>query len=239
MKNNNWEYIWNQRVSKTFENPDGTIPALMKYNGFDSITGTVDKEDWINMVKSFCKKININEETKILEIGCGAGAYLYVMKKIKKFIPFGIDYSKSLIEIAKKHIPDGQFYVSEANKFPKFDCSFEIIFSHSVFHYFPNYEYVNIVLKQCYENLTPYGEIYIMDICDKEKEKEYHNERSSSFKTPEEYYSMYENLPHLFIGKNKLRLTLEMIGFNDIKFFPHFIENYSNSNFRYNVSAKK
>ena len=72
------------------------------------------------MINSFIKLIKLEPKSDIYEIGCGAGTFLYSIKKIINVNCHGIDYSKSLINIAKILLEDSQFLVKEAKFMPSF-----------------------------------------------------------------------------------------------------------------------
>ena len=64
-----------------------------------------------------------------------------------------MDYSKSLLSVAKKVMPNAKLYLSEAKKFGAIKkYKFDFIFIHSVFQYFDSLKYANKVLH----NLKPF-----------------------------------------------------------------------------------
>ncbi len=127
----NWKSIWN---SKNIQNSSEiTISDLIKLDGFDTGFGSYDEVNWIEMVNAFVKKIDLNPNSNVYEIGCGCGVFLYVIQQIVKTNCFGIDYCKCLIDIAKTVIPEGKFLEIEAINMHSFGEVFDVIFSHSVF----------------------------------------------------------------------------------------------------------
>lgn len=48
------------------------------------------------------KELEINDEDKILDVGCGTGTVLNYVSKNKKIKGFGIDVSKAMIDMAKE-----------------------------------------------------------------------------------------------------------------------------------------
>ncbi len=80
---------------------------------------------WNDIVR-YCNYF-IHEDDAVLEIGCATGDMLAKMKGRKKT---GIDFSQKMIDIAKEHYPDIDFYVQDAetiNLNTKFDT---IVLSH-------------------------------------------------------------------------------------------------------------
>ena len=100
------------------------------------------------MVVDFLNRTKLNEAANVLELGCGSGAFIFALNELVQARYYGLDYSSSLIDIARLALPEADFIASEASA-PVFDdISFDIIFSHSVFQYFPNLDYANTVIKR-------------------------------------------------------------------------------------------
>ena len=63
--------------------------------------------------KSICsivKNRNFSEQMNICDIGCSTGEFLYYFKTLfPKCSVTGLDISKSMLQVAKKMIPDGKF----------------------------------------------------------------------------------------------------------------------------------
>jgi SAM-dependent methyltransferase len=62
---------------------------------------------------------------KILELGCGIGEVLVNLPK--KYVVQGLDIEKDYIEVCKKRIPNGKFFVASMHNF-KIDEKFDVIF---------------------------------------------------------------------------------------------------------------
>ena len=95
--------------------------------------------------KQIIDLLKIPPNSKILEIGCGAG----LLSKLfcKNYNYFGIDYSSTLIEKNIKLV-NCKVYNSEAKDLPFKDGYFDYTFSVGVFEYFPSKEYMKEVLKE-------------------------------------------------------------------------------------------
>ena len=95
------------------------------------------------MVLDFLNRTKLNEAANVLELGCGSGAFIFALNELVQARYYGLDYSSNLIDIARLALPEADFIASEASA-PVFDdISFDIVFSHSVFQYFPNLDYAN------------------------------------------------------------------------------------------------
>ena len=160
-------------------------------------------------------------------------------KKIIDVNCYGIDYSSNLISIAKTLLNDSQFLVSEAILMPSFKKNFDLIFSHSVFHYFPNQDYAFEIIKKAHKLLKYGGRFCLLDINYKKYEKESLQMRMDSFGSDKEYKKFYEGLDHLFICKEELELNLVKAGFKEIEFFEPATKGNFIRQYRFNVMAKK
>jgi SAM-dependent methyltransferase len=235
---NNWKAIWSKkRVSLANQND---LENLISADGFDTGFGSYSVSNWIKMVESVAHECEITSKSTVLELGCGAGAFLYALKLVTNCESlYGIDYSASLIEDAKTYLKDGKFTCSEANNIPFNNELFDCIFSHGVFIYFQSLEYAFTVLERSYKRLKSGGKICLMDLNDEEKKELYYSERRKYYTGLEPYDVHYKGLEHLFFNRCELITELEKIGYCDIQFFPHHIPTYHNSKYRFNVVARK
>tara|TARA_B100001059_G_C17669507_1_gene493759 strand:+ start:198 stop:908 length:711 start_codon:yes stop_codon:yes gene_type:complete len=232
-----WQSIW----SKKDLGPNSTISLgdLIVANGFDTGVGSYNEESWRTMVADFCNRVALKKDSNVLEIGCGSGAFILACSEINKANYFGFDYSQSLIEIAKKQIPSGHFVVAEANELTFLDTKFDVIFSHGVFFYFPNQQYVETVLKKYTDRIVVGGKLVLMDLNDAKFEKVYHSKRRSLYLRPDDYEKDYEDLEHLFFDKHEIERYLRSLGMDKFEYFPHAVKSYGNAQFRFNMICTK
>ncbi len=235
--NNDWQTIW---ASKSPDETDSDLlSSLIKADGFDSGFSFYTVSDWLLMVEDAAERANVSRESRVLEIGCGSGAFLYALHQLKSCTVSGLDYSPALIEAAMKHLPQGTFAIAEAANIPFENSTFDCIFSHGVFFYFPNLAYVETVLREAYRKLKPGGFLCLMDMNDKRHEGAYLNERRKMFANPEEYELRYRGLSHLFFDRNKIVDCLHRTGFDAIRFFDHRVATYEPARFRFNLIATR
>ena len=90
---------------------------------------------WKSVAASLIKTYNLNENSKLLDIGCGKGFLLYEIKKILPKIEIkGIDYSRYAILNSKSEIKN---YLSVKKAQDKFDCAdkyFDLVISIGCLH---------------------------------------------------------------------------------------------------------
>ena len=105
-------------------------PREYGYGGYKYIPNR-----WKSVAESLIKTYNLNENSKLLDIGCGKGFLLYEIKKILPKIEIkGIDYSRYAILNSKSEIKN---YLSVKKAQDKFDCAdkyFDLVISIGCLH---------------------------------------------------------------------------------------------------------
>lgn len=219
-----------------------TLENLVSINGFNSVTGKLNGEDWTKYVNSIHEPIltsfsNSSFKKNIFEIGCGSGAFLAVIKDHYKNIA-GLDYSKNLVNIANKSLRTSNFYCAEANRTNELESAHDLVLSHSIFQYFPDTDYASEVLKEMYRILKKScgSQIAILDVGNKELEKNFINHRIEKL-GKKEFERLYKETPHQFYHKDFFRIFAKEKGL-DIKIIDQSFSNYGNSQYRYNIYLK-
>jgi len=92
----------------------------------------------------------------VLDLGCGNGRLLKVLKK-HKIKYFGLDISEKLIEIAKKQYPQYNFTVGDILRLPYPDNFFNKVFAIRILHHIPSEKFRLQVLKEIKRVLEPRG----------------------------------------------------------------------------------
>lgn len=227
----NWKNIWDKRNISSYGN--SVLSKLIAADGFDTGYGTIKEEDWIYYVQYISDRLNINKNDKLYEVGCGAGAFLYIFYK-QGYKVGGVDYSKNLINIAKRYLPGCDFKTSEATEINILE-KYDYVISNSVFFYFPTYEYAKDVIKRMIQKSTK--GIAVLEVNDFEKKEESMKLRKG-YLTDKEYEEKYNGLEHLYYTKqwfvdiaNEYNLKIEIEQQN--------INNYKNNMYRFNVFMYK
>lgn len=231
-----WRETWAKRVASVDER--GVLSALIHANGFDQGCGAYTPDQWISMAEAWSQSLSIQKGGSILEVGCGAGAFLYALQLTSEIQAFGYDYSPSLIQSAQKYLV-GEFFASEAIVNPFSGQLFDAVISHSVFHYFPTVDYARAVVKEMAKSLRAGGKIALLDLNDATFENDYQSERMKGFRSVEEYEEKYRHHKHLFLRKEEVADWLDQDGITDVQFLPHPVEQYGNARFRFNVVGTK
>jgi ubiquinone/menaquinone biosynthesis C-methylase UbiE len=234
---NDWQTVWSKKSPE--ENGSDLLSSLIKADGFDSGFSFYTPADWLLMVEDAAERANVSRESQVLEIGCGSGAFLYALHQLRGCSISGLDYSPALVDAAMKHLPQGAFAKAEATNIPFETTTFDCIFSHGVFFYFPDLAYAETVLREACRKLKPGGFLCLMDMNDRAHEAAYLEERRKMFTNPEEYELKYRGLSHLFFDKDELADSLHKAGFEAIHFFNHRVPTYEPARFRFNLIAAK
>ena len=224
-----WKEIWNkdERINKII------LESLIKADGFDSGAGSFSVDDWLTYTDKFYKLLDIKVTDSIYDIGCGSGAFVYPLYLTSHKVG-GVDYSMSLIKLANTIFNNNNFVEDEAINLNNSD-KYNIVVSHSVFHYFKDLDYAKNVIEHMINKAT--DKIAIFDINDKSKENEYHKIRMDSM-NHQEYIEKYKGLEHMFYDK---RWFIDIAKEFDMKIniFDQTFEKYSNSKLRFNVIMEK
>ena len=218
-----WQDIWQTKYQS---NDIAHVQA-----GFDKLS----PDEWEKLVKTFIDILEISSDANILDVGCGAGAFIEHIDKYKRLS--GIDYSANAISKLKSKLK-GDFQVGEANQLPFSDNRFDVIISFSCFFYFKSLEYAEQCINEMLRTLLPKGKIFIGDINDIQKIDIYNAIRDPENKERSNVHKMSGGAPdHLFYSKSffleiahKNSLKVKIIDEDelDLKF-------YTNSLYRYSV----
>jgi len=141
----------------------------------------VNDTEWEALVEDIQNKLVLKGKIdSIIDVGCGNGLILSQLKDSVGDI-YGIDYAASMVEHAKELLPCGCFKVGEAAKLDFKDDTFDRVLSYSVFHYFPNEEYILQAIDEFIRVTKKDGIILIGDLLDKRFEAKIKGESNLDF----------------------------------------------------------
>jgi len=233
-RSKNWKNIWEQR-SRKVDALD--TKNLIEVVGFSSNFPEKNiKKNWNNYIQNMFKGIKFKKNYNILEYGCGAGVLLNFFNN-KRYNLYGIDYSKNLIKTGKKIFPDIRFKHGDISSIYLSKKKFDLIISHSVFHYFDSLGYAKLLIQKMIKALKTNAQIIILDVPDKDKEISC-KKNLIKILGNKEYKRKYTTTNYLFYKKKFFR---DIANINKLKII---IKNqnfglYKNSKYRFNVYLKK
>lgn len=232
----NWQKVWSAKSVPV--GVSDVTAALIRANGFDTGSGDYTVAQWTLMVEDLVERLQIGPNSRVLEVGCGAGALLHVLSACSGAAVYGYDYSSSLIDAARQQV-NGDFRSSEATINPFVGMRFDVVLSHSVFQYFPDQAYARRVVGVMCDALEGGGRIAVLDVNDAALEANYHSHRRAASPDPGLYAEKYRNHPHAFYDRAALREWMQASGITEVRTFGHAVPDYLNSRYRFNLMGIK
>lgn len=228
---NNWQAIWNKR--ENILNFDGTsdykkiFEQLLLIDGFD-LEGGLPIESWIEYHKNIKNELALKSGDSVFEVGCGAGAQLFMFEREGLKVG-GLDYSEKLLSIQKQVLPDDKMIeriLDEATNLPT-DIKYDAVFCVAVFIYFESLDYA----KRALENMLAKAKhrIGILDVYDESLKEDCLAYRRKNIPN---YDERYKNLDKLFIPK-KFFENFAKENNLEVWFRKNELEGYGNSPFTY------
>ena len=143
-----WREIWEQKGKEP-----GTVDDVYIYGGWNKSNGS--KEEAHREIKrifdKLVKELDISPDSKVLELGSGAGAYaMHFRDYLTDGMYCGVDFSQSLVDKCNKFFGCGNVIslCSEASDLPFRDAYFDVVFCYGLFFYFADESYAEKVIKE-------------------------------------------------------------------------------------------
>ncbi|WP_330654527.1 class I SAM-dependent methyltransferase [Intestinibacter bartlettii] len=113
------------------------------------------------MYQEIIDRVRNLEGDKILDLGCGNGNIINLLKKERKADYYGLDISENMIEEAKKKCgEDVKFTVGDSENLPYQDGQFDIIICNASFHHYTKPE---VAVKEIKRVLKSGGTLILGD----------------------------------------------------------------------------
>jgi len=189
-------------------------------------------------MEQYCKQAK-----KILEIGCGTGMVLVNLPE--RYAVYGLDIERDYIEVCRRRIPGGRFFVSSMHNF-NIDEKFDIIFSaNDAINFLEDFDQWKSTFKTVNEHLNRDG-LFIFDVYTPKMLRDtvhwlekYNRSTSSVNEFPKGYYydkeivkgntltwdsRIFERLPNGLYQLNKYRFkeTIYPVAKMKSALFEHF-----------------
>jgi ubiquinone/menaquinone biosynthesis C-methylase UbiE len=186
----NWHEVWSRRSHGAGAD---VLQSLVEMDGFDAGAGKITAGDWRAYARAVGDELGVGPGRSVFEVGCGSGAFLYVMHELGAAVG-GIDFGASLLETARRVLPDGAFVLGNAAELPlEPRCDFAI--ANSVFHYFPDEDYAARTLGRMLEKAE--RGVAVLDVPDAATRDEAEAVRRAGL-SPREYEQKYVGLNHRY-----------------------------------------
>lgn len=139
---------------------------MVDYNNFAKTFSKSRKNmKWLEM-EYFMNNLNVSDTTKILDIWCGSGRFLWELinifwDKINKNNYTWADLSSWLLEEARKDYSEFNFHELNMLDIDSLTDEYTDIFFFASFHHLQSIEDRKIVLQKAYTKLEKWGKIYM------------------------------------------------------------------------------
>ena len=118
-------------------------------------------EDWENLSLRTAQFIGVEDGDRVFEAGCGAGAFLHSLKKLRVVQVAGVDLAGDLIAIARNRL-QGEFWTGDIQDLSFASSeSYDKVVSQGVFLYLPDMPTVRRAALEMVRIAKPGGTIYI------------------------------------------------------------------------------
>jgi cyclopropane fatty-acyl-phospholipid synthase-like methyltransferase len=208
-----WREIWERKGAAEEYARRYEPQTLIQLDGFDIGLGKLDEEAFRRIAETARRELELGPGMRLLEVGCGAGALMWHLRDLDLEL-FGVDYSSTLIEHARRAIPEATFAIADAADLP-FEA--DAILCHSVFQYFPDYAYAEHVLE-AFRRVAPVA--LVMDVPDIETSEQSEVARRDGDSKPKTHL----HYPRAFFG--------------DARTWANDLPGYGNATFRFNALLK-
>lgn len=228
-RNSIWKDIWNKKSIDAES-------ALHVANGYDLLSA----KEFDHLVSQAVGPIPLKPGNKVVEFGCGAGAFLASLTSLVPGIKVtGLDYAESLINVARQRV-QGDFFVADITAVGFLSGeSFDHTFSFGVFLYLSSLDDAKKALFEMLRITKPGGVIYIGEIPDEEKKSHAESIRELSHKDVRKVSSA--EVDHLYFHKDFFR-DFAYQHSADIQIVDHTeldLGNYQAAQYRYSAYIKK
>ena len=236
-----WNEIWNRVASRKtssliekdgFEDAIPNIGCLNKlvFRMFSVCTKQIKSKSYLfsDSTIYLYPHYDFKRNIKILEVGAGSGMIIERLTTLFNFPRnsiYACDFSDIAIEnLEKMLVPPGDILKCNANEIDVYYIheQFDIVFAHSIFQYFDDYQYALKVVDSMYKLCKYGGTIFINDVPDVSKIDNIEDIRKSSNKDKHLYYPK-----EFFKYCSKILKTRYLIEYNDVNEYKYYNKRFN------------
>lgn len=225
-----WKTIWNRRKC---DGTAATLAELLAADGFDQGAGKIDVAAWERYAELVSGWSNLEKGDSLFDVGCGAGAFIYPFHRAGHRVG-GIDYSESLVAVAKQTMGGADFAVAEARDLNE-SRVYDLVVSNSVFHYFPDTDYAELTLRKMIRKAVK--TVAVLELPDLDLQEEAEKARAGALPAGE-YEKKYSGLRHKYYSRKWIEDMGGRYGCR-VQIFDQQIDGYGNNRFRFNALFHK
>jgi SAM-dependent methyltransferase len=85
-----------------------------------------DEDQQVPTYEEAIRRVGVTAGQRVLDIGCGTGVFLRLVAE-RGALPFGVDASEALLEIARERVPDADLRAGEMEQLPYDDDRFDLV----------------------------------------------------------------------------------------------------------------
>ena len=125
-----WKSVWERRDVSSVQL---SLTELINIDGFtmslndNDVNGFNPTENWNEWIDSICLELGVLSGTRVVELGCGAGAFLLPLSKYKVDVT-GVDFAQPMLDVAQKVLPNAEFVFAEIKDTGLPSSSFDYVF---------------------------------------------------------------------------------------------------------------
>jgi SAM-dependent methyltransferase len=128
------------------------------------------RTDFEALCRATIEVLGITDGDTVIESGCGAGAFLDVLLRLRCVNVIGADFAAELIAVARRRVPAGRFIVADARDLSAVaDASCDHAVAQGVFLYLPSQAAVTAAAGELVRVTRPGGRIFIGQLNDPER----------------------------------------------------------------------
>ena len=228
-----WREIWNRRRPERGQAL--SLDLLIALNGFDTGDHAVKASEWRLNAQRVVAALDVNQGECVFEVGCGSGAFLFAIQEQVRCRVSGIDFSGSLIDVARELFPGSRFDVASATDMGVAEACDHAL-AHSVFQYLTLDEAACVIRRMLSKARRSVG---IFELPNLDTRDAAESVRRGNLPAGE-YEKKYEGLAHTYYDKAWLVATVrQALPDASIEFIDSQIDNNPQSPFRFGMIIRK